>query len=204
MDRGESKGISALNGSGCMRKNVFVLLAAVIIGVWGFWGTEAVAAEESAAGGHELLAGIDELLGEAKEKISQAFEKIDEETAGEMFDFVKEKVADGSLKTEEGLSKAIEEGENKFGVNIDKEDAEKVVAVMEKLEDMGFSGEYVIDKAKELYGSYGAEFIEHAEEAVEGAVEDAVTNAISSFFHNLWEEIKTFFENLFKNLFGGF
>ena len=94
---------------------------------------------------------IDELLGDVGEKLSNALSGMDDETAGEIFEFVKEKVQDGSLKSEDGIKKAISEGEEKFGVDISEADAKRIVETMEKLEDLGFSGEYVIDKAQELY-----------------------------------------------------
>ena len=143
---------------------------------------------------------IDELLGDVGEKLSNALSGMDDETAGEIFEFVKEKVQDGSLKSEDGIKKAISEGEEKFGVDISEADAKRIVETMEKLEDLGFSGEYVIDKAQELYNQYGADFLDHADEVIKGAVQNAVTSAADNFFHNLWESAKNFFKNLFGGL----
>ena len=143
---------------------------------------------------------IDELLGDVGEKLSNALSGMDDETAGEIFEFVKEKVQDGSLKSEDGIKKAISEGEEKFGVDINETDAKRIVETMEKLEDLGFSGEYVIDKAQELYNQYGTDFLDHADEVIKGAVQNAVTSAADNFFHNLWESAKNFFKNLFNGL----
>ena len=143
---------------------------------------------------------IDELLGDVGEKLSNALSGMDDETAGEIFEFVKEKVQDGSLKSEDGIKKAISEGEEKFGVDISEADAKRIVETMEKLEDLGFSGEYVIDKAQELYNQYGADFLDHADEVIKGAVQNAVTGAADNFFHNLGESAKNFFKNLFNGL----
>ena len=143
---------------------------------------------------------IDELLGDVGEKLSNALSGMDDETAGEIFEFVKEKVQDGSLKSEDGIKKAISEGEEKFGVDISEADAKRIVETMEKLEDLGFSGEYVIDKAQELYNQYGADFLDHADEVIKGAVQNGVTSAADNFFHNLWEAAKNFFKNLFSGL----
>ena len=143
---------------------------------------------------------IDELLGDVGEKLSNALSGMDDETAGEIFEFVKEKVQDGSLKSEDGIKKAISEGEEKFGVDISEADAKRIVETMEKLEDLGFSGEYVIDKAQELYNQYGADFLDHADEVIKGAVQNAVTSAADNFFHNLLESAKNFFKNLFSGL----
>lgn len=148
----------------------------------------------------EPVLDVEGLLSGIEQKVSQALSEIDKEKAGEIFDFVREKVEGGSLKTEEGLKSAIEEGEKKFGITVDTDVARQVVDVMEKLEAMGFSGEEIVDKARKLYDTYGADFMAHANEAFTQVVEEAVENAFESFFTNLWEGIKTSVENLFKNL----
>ena len=111
-----------------------------------------------------------------------------------------EKISDGSLDSEEGLKAAIQESEEKFGITIKEADARKVVEAMQKLEDMGFSADYVLDKAEKLYDKYGADFVDHTNEIIRGAVENAVKNAAESFFSNLWQSTK----NFFGGLLGGF
>lgn len=152
-----------------------------------------------ASSGEEI--DIEEFLSGVEEKVSEALSEIDEEEMSEIFEFVKEKVADGSLRSEEGLKAAIEEGEDKFDVTIDESVAQQVVDAMEKLEDMGFSGEEIISKAQNLYNTYGADFLSHANEAFAEVVEEAVENAVASFFSNLWEDVKTSVKNLFKSWF---
>lgn len=152
---------------------------------------EVQAAEDTEVDLAEMFSGV-------KEQMEEALEQMDTQTAEEIFDFVKEKISDGSLKTEEGLEKAIEEGEEKFDVTIDKATAQTVVDTMEKLEAMGFSGEELVEKAKGLYEQHGADFVDHANEAITEAVEDAVTDAVSGFFENLWKDTKNFFSNLIK------
>ena len=75
-----------------------------------------------------------------------------------------------------------------------------MVEAMQKLEDMGFSADYVLDKAEKLYDKYGADFVDHTNEIIRGAVENAVKNAAESFFSNLWQSTK----NFFGGLLGGF
>lgn len=177
-------------------KKILVWLSALLIG----GGIAITTPMITAKAANEGNADISALLGDIKDELSEAVSQMDEETVKEIFGFVQEKVQDGSLKTESGLEEAIKEGEERFGIEISRDDAQKVVETMEKLEDMGFSAEYVMEKAEELYDSYGAEFIDHADEVITGAVQDAVTNAIKSFFHNLWETIKNFFKNLLNRL----
>lgn len=137
------------------------------------------------------------VLDQIKQQLSGVFEDMDQETAGQVFDFLKDQAADGNLSSGEGIQKAIDEGQEKFGVTIDEADAEKLVNTMEKLEDMGFSAEYVVEKAGSLYEEYGADFVDHADELVKGAVKNAASNAASSFWQNLKNSVKNFFKNMF-------
>lgn len=137
------------------------------------------------------------VLDQIKQQLSGVFEDMDQETADQVFDFLKDQAADGNLSSGEGIQKAIDEGQEKFGVTIDEADAEKLVNTMEKLEDMGFSAEYVVEKAGSLYEEYGADFVDHADELVKDAVKNAASNAASSFWQNLKKSVKNFFKNLF-------
>ncbi len=182
-----------------MKKTTIMLCMATVLftGVFEATGISASAAETTS----DETVDMEALLSDAEEKISEALSEIDKEKVNEIFEFVKEKVVDGSLGSEEGLKEAIAEGEEKFDVTIDEAVAQQVVDAMEKLEDMGFSGEEIISKAENLYNTYGADFLSHANEAFAEVVEEAVENAITSFFHNLWEDIKTSVRNLFKSWF---
>ena len=137
------------------------------------------------------------VLDQIKQQLSGVFEDMDQETAGQVFDFLKDQAADGNLSSGEGIQKAIDEGQEKFGVTIEEADAEKLVNTMEKLEDMGFSAEYVVEKAGSLYEEYGADFVDHADELVKGAVKNAASNAANNFWQNLKNSVKNFFKNLF-------
>lgn len=184
---------------GWKKKGILLVLLVLAVSVFPMMPVKAAKMESAT----EILTGsidavnLEEMFSEVKDKLKEAFEKIDKETALKMFDFVKEKLADGSLETESGLEEAIAEGETLFGVTVDKEAAKQVVETMEKLEAMGFSGEEVVEKAKRLYEEYGAEFVDHANEAITEVVESAVEDAVNSFFENLWEGAQDFFRNLF-------
>lgn len=174
-----------------MKKKIAVFLAALVIV---FLAIPMSAAASGTSSGEDAT----DIIEQIKQQLNAVFENIDQETASDAFSFLKEKIADGDLTTEEGLSNAIEEGKEKFGVEISKEDARKLVDAMEKLEDMGFSAEYLIDKTESLYEEYGADFIDHVDEVVTGAVKNAVSGAISSFFENLANSVKDFFTGLFS------
>lgn len=139
-----------------------------------------------------------DILSQVKQELSAVFENVDQETAEEVFSFLKEKIKEGDLNSEEGLLSAIEEGKVKFGVEISREDAGKLVDTMEKLEGIGFSAEYVLDKAEHLYQQYGMDFADHVDELLADAVKNAASNAVNSFWDNLKNAVKDFFSNLFS------
>ena len=171
---------------------LFSVMAALALAMYVSLPVRAAEKEE------EEMSDIEDLLSGIEEKVSDALSDMDKETVEEIFDFLKEKVSDGSLDTQEGIESAIEEGETQFGITIDESDAQKIVDVMEKLEDIGFSGEDIIEKAEELYDTYGADFVAHANEAFAEAVEEAVTGAVKGFFENLWEGVQNSVQNFFK------
>ena len=161
---------------------VWLFLAAVLVCM------PVHASEKDAAG----------ILEQIKQQLSEAFDSMDEDTAVEVFAFLKSQVSEGNLASDEGVEKAITEGEKKFGVELDEADARALVDTMEKLEDMGFSAEDVVEKAESLYGEYGAEFVDHADELVKGAVANAAQNALNSFWDNIKSSVKGFFDGLFS------
>ena len=138
-----------------------------------------------------------EIIEQIKGQLSEAFEDLDKETVGEIFSFVKEKISEGALTSEEGLQRAIEEGEEKFGIEVNPEAARQVVDTMEKLEELGFSSEMLIDRTADLYQQYGADFVEHADEVVKDAVKGAVKKVANSFWDGLKDAVADFFRNLF-------
>lgn len=170
-----------------MKKRIILSLLLVFLMI-SAGGTRVYASESDASG----------IVDQIKQQLSDAFDEMDQETAVEVFAFLKDQVSEGNLASGEGIQKAISAGEEKFGVELDEADARALVDTMEKLEGMGFSAEYVVEKAESLYGEYGAQFVDHADELVKGAVKNAAQNAIGSFWSNLKSSVKGFFDGLFS------
>lgn len=178
----------------CGRKAVAFLVVTAVFTAVLLTPVSAFAAEKE----EQETIDFEELFSNIEEKVSGALSDMDQETVEDVFDFLKEKVEDGSLESGEGIASVIEEGENRFGININPEDAQQIVDVMEKLEELGFSGEEIIEKAEGLYKTYGADFVAHANEAFAEAVEEAVTSAVKGFFKNLWEGVQSSVQNFLK------
>lgn len=100
--------------------------------------------------------------------------------------------------SDEDAADVIEQIKEQLDIELTEADAQKLVETMEKLEDMGFSVEYVLEKTENLYKEYGAEFVDHVEETVTGAVKNTLSGAASSFFNHLANSVKDFFTGLFS------
>lgn len=188
MDHGKSKGVSVIMQKRCLA--VLLTLALVIL----FVPLPVHASNES---------NVSDAVEQIKEQLGDVFENMDQETAGELFRFLKEKIAEGKLDSKEGIQDMIEEGEEKFDTQIDEKTVKKMVETMEKLEKMGFSAETAIDKAQKLYEDYGADFVDHVDELVKDAVKDAAQNAAESVLQNVKNSAKAFFSrisNSFKKM----
>ena len=81
---------------------VWLFLAAVLVCM------PVHASEKDAAG----------IVEQIKQQLSEAFDSMDEDTAVEVFAFLKSQVSEGNLASDEGVEKAITEGEKKFGVEL--------------------------------------------------------------------------------------
>lgn len=171
-----------------MKKKLLALLMVLAV-VFMVVPVSARAAEASQTDTSDVLAQI-------KQQLSAAFADLDQETAQEIFSFLKDNLKE-DYASEEGLQSLIEGGREKFGVEVDKEEARKLVDAMEKLEGMGFSAQYMIEKTESLYQEYGADFADHVDELVTGAVKNAASNVVSSFWGNLKQSVKNFFSSLF-------
>ncbi len=171
-------------------KKVLIVSASVLIFTFG--GITASASE-----GQDVTGQVQEYMDEIKDMIGD----MDESTINEAFTFLKEKAAEGGLKNEEDIQKAVEEGKEKLGVEVEDKYIKEMLEIVNTLEDMGFDSEKLIAKAENMYQEYGADFVDHSQELVVEAVKDSVgtiiKNAVLEFFRMLGQSIKDFFVNLF-------
>lgn len=122
----------------------------------------------------------------------------DDEEVEQLIAYIKQKIANGELETEEDIRAAIGEGEKQFGVTLSEEEVQRIVDLMNKLDSMGLNSEYLIAQAEKLYNKYGADLVNHADEAISEAVSDAVNNAAKGFFESVKDSVKEFWDNLFR------
>ena len=143
-----------------------------------------------------LSSALDELI--TTGQLTDAAQNVSGDEIEELIAYIKEKVANGELETEEDIRAAIEEGRQKFGVSLSEEEIRKIVDLMGKLKSMGLDSEYLISQAEKLYNKYGADIVNHADEAISEAVSGAVNGAAKSFFQNVKDSVKDFWNSLFS------
>ena len=129
---------------------------------------------------------ISKTLSEMKEGFDDLSKDIDKETMNDVMDYVKEKSSDGSLNSKEGIKEAIKEAESRYDFSVSDNTKEKIADAVDKLESMGFSTESIVDKTDKLYDKYGADFVDHMEEAFVEAAKDAAEDAAQ----NAWDNMK--------------
>lgn len=116
------------------------------------------------------------------------------EKAGEVISFIKEKLEAGELESEEDISDAIQEGEEKFDVSLTEEEEEQILQAMQKIKDLGLDPEKLLDRVEKMYDDVGADLVEEAQETVKQSFADSV----SGFFHDMGTRVKGFFANIFS------
>lgn len=129
---------------------------------------------------------ISETFDEVSDNIKNVKENSDSSVVKEIIDFTKEKSKNGELNSIEEVRNAILEAEEKFGATISDETRDEIANTVVKLENMGFSSDIIVEKAEGLYEKYGADFVDHLEEAFTEAAKEAAENTAK----NVWGSFK--------------
>ena len=105
------------------------------------------------------------------------------EDVEELIAYVKAKVVEGGLNSEEEIGEAVQEGVNRLGISITDTEKESIISLMQKIGELDLD----IDSMKEQAG----ELFDKLEEM--GINKESTKN----FFQKIWEAIKSFFNSLF-------
>ena len=139
---------------------------------------------------------IEEEVTDVKEKVTSLTREADSETLDEMAGFIKEKKAEGKLKSKEGIMEVIDEAEDKFGTTVSDDTRQQIASAITQLEDMGFSTDTIVNKTEELYDRYGTEFGEHIEEVFLEAAKEKAADTVQS----AWDGVKETFKETVNNI----
>lgn len=88
-----------------------------------------------------------------------AMQDADSQDIEELIAFVKAKVAAGGLDSDDQIRSAIEEGEDKFGVTLTEDEINQIIAIMQKINQLGLDPNVLVSQAEDLYSKFGKDFL---------------------------------------------
>ena len=125
-----------------------------------------------------------------------AMQDADRQDIEELMTFVKAKVAAGGLDSDDQIRSAIEEGEDKFGVTLTEDEINQIIAIMQKINQLGLDPNVLVAQAEDLYSKFGKDFLKNLD--TDAIAKEVAKSAASGFFAKIGDAIKGFFAGLFQ------
>ena len=125
-----------------------------------------------------------------------AMQDADSQDIEELIAFVKAKVAAGGLDSDDQIRSAIEEGEDKFGVTLTEDEINQIIAIMQKINQLGLYPNVLVAQAEDLYSKFGKDFLKNLD--TDAIAKEVAKSAASGFFAKIGDAIKGFFAGLFQ------
>lgn len=125
-----------------------------------------------------------------------AMQDADSQDIEELIAFVKAKVAAGGLDSDDQIRSAIEEGEDKFGVTLTEDEINQIIAIMQKINQLGLDPNVLVAQAEDLYSKFGKDFLKILD--TDAIAKEVAKSAASGFFAKIGDAIKGFFAGLFQ------
>ena len=125
-----------------------------------------------------------------------AMQDADSQDIEELIAFVKAKVAAGGLDSDDQIRSAIEEGEDKFGVTLTEDEINQIIAIMQKINQLGLDPNVLVAQAEDLYSKFGKDFLKNLD--TDAIAKEVAKTAASGFFAKIGDAIKGFFAGLFQ------
>lgn len=125
-----------------------------------------------------------------------AMQDADSQDIEELIAFVKAKVAAGGLDSDDQIRSAIEEGEDKFGVTLTEDEINQIIAIMQKINQLGLDPNVLVSQAEDLYSKFGKDFLKNHD--TDAIAKEVAKSAASGFFAKIGDAIKGFFAGLFQ------
>ena len=125
-----------------------------------------------------------------------AMQDADSQDIEELIAFVKAKVAAGGLDSDDLIRSAIEEGEDKFGVTLTEDEINQIIAIMQKINQLGLDPNVLVAQAEDLYSKFGKDFLKNLD--TDAIAKEVAKSAASGFFAKIGDAIKGFFAGLFQ------
>ena len=152
--------------------------------------------------GYEAMSGesvsdtLDTAMNELITTGEIAMQDADSQDIEELIAFVKAKVAAGGLDSDDQIRSAIEEGEDKFGVTLTEDEINQIIAIMQKINQLGLDPNVLVAQAEDLYSKFGKDFLKNLD--TDAIAKEVAKSAASGFFAKIGDAIKGFFAGLFQ------
>lgn len=125
-----------------------------------------------------------------------AMQDADSQDIEELIAFVKAKVAAGGLDSDDQIRSAIKEGEDEFGVTLTEDEINQIIAIMQKINQLGLDPNVLVAQAEDLYSKFGKDFLKNLD--TDAIAKEVAKSAASGFFAKIGDAIKGFFAGLFQ------
>lgn len=125
-----------------------------------------------------------------------AMQDADSQDIEELIAFVKAKVAAGGLDSDDQIRSAIEEGEDKFGVTLTEDEINQIIAIMQKINQLGLDPNVLVAQAEDLYSKFGKDFLKNLD--TDAIAKEVAKSAASGFFAKIGDAIKGFLQDCFS------
>ena len=125
-----------------------------------------------------------------------AMQDADSQDIEELIAFVKAKVAAGGPDSDDQIRSAVEEGEDKFGVTLTEDEINQIIAIMQKINQLGLDPNVLVSQAEDLYSKFGKDFLKNLD--TDAIAKEVAKSAASGFFAKIGDAIKGFFAGLFQ------
>lgn len=125
-----------------------------------------------------------------------AMQDADSQDIEELIAFVKAKAAAGGLDSDDQIRSAIEEGEDKFGVTLTEDEINQIIAIMQKINQLGLDPNVLVSQAEDLYSKFGKDFLKNLD--TDAIAKEVAKSAASGIFAKIGDAIKGFFAGLFQ------
>lgn len=125
-----------------------------------------------------------------------AMQDADSQDIEELIAFVKAKVAAGGLDSDDQIRSAIEEGEDKFGVTLTEDEINQIIAIMQKINQLGLDPNVLVSQAEDLYSKFGKDFLKNLD--TDAIAKEVAKSAASGFFAKIGDAIKGFLQDCFS------
>lgn len=132
--------------------------------------------------------------------------EADDEQIQRLLKFAKDQIEKGNWETEEGIDRAIEEGEKEFGVSLKEKEKEKIKEIIGKIKELKLAPEFILEQAEKIYEKYGKELTEDAAKVGNKIVEDTkekiqeeVKKSMKNYFSDMVGRVRGFFQGFLGN-----